>query len=135
MAAQTLKKLRNLLVYLIALSLLPGCQSANTPMYVVQDYSPASIRGSVFPGDYVEVATTEGENYAFEVTAINDNSLIGAGIVINYQDIEKLEVRRTSTTNTIDAGEIVGAVLLLVIGIALIAAGSSNSAEWGGLFR
>ena len=119
-------------VYLICISLLPGCQSGNASMRDIGDYSPETIMNRVQVGDTIAIETSDGSSHRFEVTAMDETTLSSRDAVFEYSDIRRLQIQQRNRDSS-DALGIVGAVLLAILGIALIAAGTSGGSSMSGL--
>lgn len=115
-------KICNLLVYLLVLAIVPGCQSMQAPLYDSKDDAPETIIERVQVGDCLEVHTLDGEAVSFTVIAIEDTALVGHDIRVGISDISR--VRSLGSQNTGgDTGKlVVVTVLLVIIGVAVMAA-------------
>ena len=76
-------------------------------------------------GDSIEVETADGSSYRFEVTAMDETTLSSRDAVYEYSEIQRLQIQQRNRDSS-EALGMVGAVLLVILGIALIAAGSAT---------
>ena len=125
-------KFSRMVVYLICICLLPGCQSGNSAMLDIGDYSPETIMNRVQVGDTINVETADGSSHRFEVTAMDETTLSSRDAVYEYSEIQRLQIQQRNRDSS-EALGVVGAVLLVILGIVLIAAGSSSGSSMSGL--
>jgi hypothetical protein len=119
MKAGTWKRAVALIVSLAYLS--TGCANLQTvPL------AGGNARPDVKVGESVVVTTTSGTRQKFDVTAVEDAALIGAGVRVPYSDIARLEVDRGGTAVSKKALWI-GAAVLGAVAIAATAGSSGGS--------
>ena len=124
--------LRRFVVYLICMNLLTGCQSGDYSMRDIGDYSPETIMNKVQVGDTIAIETSDGRSHRLEVTAMDETTLSSRDAEYEYAEIRRLHIQQRDRDPN-EALSIVGAILLVVIGIALIAAGSSGGSSMSGI--
>jgi hypothetical protein len=95
---------RKLVCAILVITWLSACTSLQ-PVYPAPDIIVQQVRA----GDYVRVATHDGDTIEFKVLEIDTRKLVGKEKSVAYQDILQLEVKR------FDGGE----TLWLLGGIAL----------------
>ena len=80
------------------------------------------LSGSVLPGDIVRITTRSGEQHVIEVSAVTESEISGEGRVFVLEEIEKLEVRRTTAAGKSAAlgGVLVGTIAFYALLFALI---------------
>ena len=79
----------SLLRKLALISLLALSACVYTPRHEIRP-EPAHIRAGVAPGDRVEVVTLDGRQLEFEVTAVENDALVGGGERVSFLDIAAL---------------------------------------------
>jgi len=98
----------------------------------IGDYSPETIMSRVQVGDTVVIETIDGSSHRLAVTAMDETTLRSGDAVYEYAEIQKLQIQQRSGDSS-EALSLVGAILLVVLGIALIAAGSSGGSSMSGI--
>lgn len=99
-------------------ALLIAAACGVTPRHDVLPY-PDHIRAGIAVGDRVEIETVDGRQFAFDVTAVDADALVGDGQRVEFAEIGKLVlVRWTAPRNPCDteaplACSIPGVVTLL----------------------
>ncbi len=80
-----------------------------------------AIPSEVDPGDQVRVIEKDGNEHGFEVTAIDEEAIEGAGVRIPVSEIRSIKVKKFSRGRTLFAGLGIGyVVILIVVSIAII---------------
>jgi hypothetical protein len=113
--------IRNLLVYLLVVAVVPGCQSMRAPLYDSENDAPETIISRVQVGDYIEVHTRDGEVRSFTVTAIEETALVGQDIRMNFAEIAIIQPPGTDSAAG-KTGRIAVAVVAVILGVAILAA-------------
>lgn len=70
---------------------------------------PPRVENRVKKGDTIRIATTDGRQVKFKVTAITSDAIVGENQHIVFSEIDKLEIQHRSTAKT--AGLVGGALL------------------------
>ena len=80
------------------------------------------LSGLVSPGNVVRITTRSGEQHVIEVSSVTESEISGEGRVFGLEEIEKLEVRRTTEAGNaaVLGGVFVGTIVFYALLAALI---------------
>lgn len=100
---------RKLVCAILVITWLSACTSLQ-PVYPAPDIIVQQVRA----GDFVRVATHDGDTIEFKVLKIDTRKLVGKEQSVAYQDILQLEVKR------IDSGETLWLLGGIVLGFTML---------------
>lgn len=121
--------MRRFLIYMVAICLLPGCQSTGIEVVEIDVFSFETLSQRLAIGDHVEINTIDGEVRTFEITAISQDSLSGEDTLVDYTNIESLSISRAQESNP---GLGIAAIVLIVIVVVAAAAAMSSGSPFSG---
>lgn len=100
---------RKLVCAILVITWLTACTSLQ-PVYPAPDIIVQQVRA----GDFVRVATHDGDTIEFKVLKTDTRKLVGKDKSVAYQDILQLEVKR------IDSGETLWLLGGIVLGFTML---------------
>lgn len=107
------------LLLLTMLLVLAGCSSMNPVKSKTVDLGTQIRSGHVVArGDSVEIVTTDGRQYRFRVTAIDETTVNGSEISVPIDTITELKVRKFSEART---AMLIGGITTSVIAMFVLA--------------
>jgi DNA-directed RNA polymerase subunit H (RpoH/RPB5) len=85
------------------------------------DQSPEELMATLEVGDVVKISTRSGEAYEFVLESIGESGMSGAGITVTYDQIDRIEATRKTSSG--DVVKVLGAsaALAAIIYYLLIA--------------
>jgi len=110
----------------IVILLITGCTTLKpVEMSPEQLHARISAGEVLNEGDKVKIVTTDGKIHQFEVTDINDTSIVGDDVEVRIVDIVALETREFSggKTAALVGGSYVALGMLIALAVSGIAVG------------